>query len=156
MYLKFLLVDKTGKVVDNSEVSRVLVDGPAMLCAGASVDKGMGEFDLSIWYIGNCTLRNKLQWNFNRNLNLLIQEYAFENVICEMAAILSRPHCVKVPSLFHAECCYVARGIFVYDECKKLVDDSNVVFDICNQMCVCLVKRGLDILSVQHVPQSCW
>ena len=38
---------------------------------------------------------NKLQWNFNRNSNIFIQENAFENVVCEMASILSRPQCVK-------------------------------------------------------------
>ena len=30
---------------------------------------------------------NKLQWNFNRNSNIFIQENAFENVVCEMASI---------------------------------------------------------------------
>ena len=30
---------------------------------------------------------NKLQWNFNRNSNIFIQENTFENVICEMASI---------------------------------------------------------------------
>ena len=30
------------------------------------------------------TLRNKLQWNFNKNLNTFIRENAFENVVCEM------------------------------------------------------------------------
>ena len=38
---------------------------------------------------------NKLQWNFKQNSYILIQENAFENVVCEMAAILSQPHCVK-------------------------------------------------------------
>ena len=46
------------------------------------------------WNIVNWTLRNKLQWNFNRNSNIFIQENAFESV-CEMAAILSRPQCVR-------------------------------------------------------------
>ena len=41
------------------------------------------------------TLGNKLQWNLNRNLNIFIQENAFENVVWKMAAILSRPQCVK-------------------------------------------------------------
>ena len=41
------------------------------------------------------TLRNILQWNFNRNSDIFIQENAFESVICEMAAILSRPQCVN-------------------------------------------------------------
>ena len=40
-------------------------------------------------------LGKKLQWNFNRNSNIFIQENAFESVVCEMAAILSRPQCVK-------------------------------------------------------------
>ena len=37
------------------------------------------------------TLRNKLPWNFNRNSNIFIQENALEDVVCEMASILSRP-----------------------------------------------------------------
>ena len=45
--------------------------------------------------ITNWTLRNKLQWNFNRNSNNFIQENAFEVVVCEMAAILFRPECVN-------------------------------------------------------------
>ena len=38
---------------------------------------------------------NKLQWKLNRNSYNFIQEDAFENVVCEMAAILSRPQCVN-------------------------------------------------------------
>ena len=44
------------------------------------------------WNISNSNLRNKLQWNHKRNSYIFIQENAFENV-CEMAAILSQPHC---------------------------------------------------------------
>ena len=39
------------------------------------------------WNIVNGTLGNKLQWNFNRNSNIFIQEKAFENVVYEMASI---------------------------------------------------------------------
>ena len=42
-------------------------------------------------YRVNWILRNKLQGNFSRNSYIFIQENAFENVGCEMAAILSRP-----------------------------------------------------------------
>ena len=42
----------------------------------------------------NLTPRNIVQWNQNRNLYIFIQENAFENVVCEMAAILSQPQCV--------------------------------------------------------------
>ena len=49
------------------------------------------------WNIVDRTLGNKLQWNFNRNSNIFIQENAFENV-CEMASNLSRPQGVKLAS----------------------------------------------------------
>ena len=47
------------------------------------------------WVFGCWTLRNKLQWNFYRNSNIFIQENGLECVVCEMAAILSRPQCVN-------------------------------------------------------------
>ena len=37
----------------------------------------------------------KLQWNLKRNWYIFIQENAFENVVCEMAAIFSQPQCVS-------------------------------------------------------------
>ena len=42
------------------------------------------------WVIVNWILRNTLQWNFNQNTKLIIHENAFENIVCEVAAILSR------------------------------------------------------------------
>ena len=45
--------------------------------------------------IVNWTLRNKLQWNVTRNSYIFIKENPFENVVCEMASILSRPQCVN-------------------------------------------------------------
>ena len=39
------------------------------------------------WNMVNGTLRNKLQWNINRNSYIFIQENALENVVCEMASI---------------------------------------------------------------------
>ena len=46
------------------------------------------------WNIVNSNLRNKLQRILKRNSLIFIQENAFENMVCEMAAILSRPQCV--------------------------------------------------------------
>ena len=43
----------------------------------------------------NWTLGNKLQWNFNRNSYNFIEENAYENVVCETVAILSRTQYVK-------------------------------------------------------------
>ena len=36
----------------------------------------------------NWTLRKNLQWNSNQNTNTCIRENAFENAVCDMAAIL--------------------------------------------------------------------
>ena len=42
------------------------------------------------WVIVNWTLRNKLKWNYNQNTKFFIHENAFQDTVCEMAAILSR------------------------------------------------------------------
>ena len=46
------------------------------------------------WNIVNCTFRNKLQWNSNRNSNIFIQENAFENVVRRC-----RPSCLGLDVL---------------------------------------------------------
>ena len=48
------------------------------------------------WNIVDWNLRNRPQWNFNQNSNNFIQENAFENVVCEVASILSQPQCVNL------------------------------------------------------------
>ena len=55
---------------------------------------------LSIW-----TPMNKFQWNCNRNSNFFIHENAFENVVCEMIAILSRLQsvCGIIWAVFYSE-----------------------------------------------------
>ena len=45
------------------------------------------------------TIRNKLQWDLNRNSCIFIQENAFKNVVWKMATILSRPQCVNDMSI---------------------------------------------------------
>ena len=47
------------------------------------------------WNIVNWNLGNKFQWNLNRNSNIFIHENAIESVVCEMAAIMSRPQWVN-------------------------------------------------------------
>ena len=51
------------------------------------------------------TLRNKLQWNFNQNTKLFIDENASENIVCKMAAILSRERWVN--NSCHQIRCYI-------------------------------------------------
>ena len=38
---------------------------------------------------------------YHLNSNVFIQENAFENIVCEMAAILSRPQCVNTNTGLH-------------------------------------------------------
>ena len=47
------------------------------------------------WNIVNSTSRNKILWNLNRNSYVFIQDNAFENIVCKMVAISSRPQCVS-------------------------------------------------------------
>ena len=47
------------------------------------------------WNSVNTNLRDKFQWNRKQNSHIFIQENTFEKIVCEMAAILPRPHCVK-------------------------------------------------------------
>ena len=45
--------------------------------------------------IVNWSLRNKLQWTFNHNSHIFIQDNAFENVVWKITAILPRSQCIK-------------------------------------------------------------
>ena len=47
------------------------------------------------WHIVNWTLRSKLQWNFNRNSNIFIEENTIENVIWDFSTKLSSRRCVN-------------------------------------------------------------
>ena len=54
------------------------------------------------WLIVSWNLRNKLQWNLKRKTKRFIHENAFENVVCEMAVILSRgDELIFVSWIFH-------------------------------------------------------
>ena len=50
--------------------------------------------------LGCCQLdpKNKLQWNFVQNTKLFIHENAYENIVWEMAAILSWGRWVTIPT----------------------------------------------------------
>ena len=57
-------------------------------------DQATSHYLNQCWNIVNSTRRSKLQWNFNRNSNIFIEENTFEDVLCEMVSISSRPQCV--------------------------------------------------------------
>ena len=46
------------------------------------------------WSTVNWILGNKIQWNLNQSTAVFFQRYAFENIVCKMAIISSRPQCV--------------------------------------------------------------
>ena len=75
---------------------------------GLSLGRHQAHYRKQCWNIVNWTLRNKLQWNLNRNSYIFIHENAFENVVWKMAAILSRPQCVNtIMCQQHNESCAV-------------------------------------------------
>ena len=74
------------------------------------------------WSIVMWNIGNKLQWNLNKNSNIFIQENAFECVVFEMAAILSRPQCVK---LIKDSSPSRASYLF-YVHCRRMAPISNI------------------------------
>ena len=67
------------------------------------------------WNIVNWAPRNKHQWNVNRNSNIFLKKNAFENYVCEMAAILSQPQCVNVVGM-HA--CKEGKAVSLVSQSK--------------------------------------
>ena len=53
------------------------------------------------WLIANWSLRNELKWNLNQNKKNFVNENAFENVVYEMAATLSREKWVNEYMIQH-------------------------------------------------------
>ena len=98
------------------------------------------------WNIVNWTLRKKLQWNFNRNSNIFIEENMFENVVCEMSTIFSRPRCVKLcqkrfPSLSMQ---YQEAPIIAWlDEIIGMCFMQRSIFTRCNHICICHIGKLL-------------
>ena len=78
-------------------VTHICVDNLTVIGSENGLSPGRRQASIwnQCWNIVNWTLGNKLQWKFNQNSNIFIQENVFENVVCEMAFILSRPQCVK-------------------------------------------------------------
>ena len=71
--------------------------------------------------IVNWTRRNKLQWNSNKNTKIFIDENAFENVVWEVAAILSRGGWVNWRDSKHPRIDSIIR--WRSDTRKRLIDN---------------------------------
>ena len=57
---------------------------------------GANPLSESMLNIVNFTLRENLQWNVNGNSYIFIQENAFKNFVCRIAAILSQLQCIQL------------------------------------------------------------
>ena len=100
------------------------------------------------WNIVNWTLENTLQWNFNWNSSIFILENAFENVVCEMASILSWPQCVKNVFSSTISCVYLFSIKCKAD--KFWVPSQIVIFPSWN---VCFCRQHILNLSMLLTPE---
>ena len=48
-----------------------------------------------LWLVINWTFRNKIKWNLNRNTHIFFHDNSFENIVCNLTAILCRLWRVK-------------------------------------------------------------
>ena len=69
---------------------------------------------------------NKHQWNFNQNTKLFIHENASKNIVCEMAAILSRWRWVKGKWQCYTQgSCYVQNPMWYINTGKLSIWSNN-------------------------------
>ena len=117
------------------------------------------------WNIVNWTLGIKFQWNLNQNQYIFIQENAFENVVCEMAPISSRPQCVNSLALSFTRsgagtvvmkivtCIYTSQGIVglgfqivnhtIYWSYRKISNiRQNLMILILSCSCLCPIQSA--------------
>ena len=119
-------------------------------------------------YLNQChvivswNLRNKLQWNSNQNTKLFIHKNAFENTVCEMAAILSRKGWVnmdKVQSWLATQSSLAAVCLNFTSWVQQHWDQHNVhtciwtyTFScILSTNCLLIHQTQVDIWENQHV-----
>ena len=81
------------------------------------------------WNIVSLTLKNKLQWNVNRNSNIFIHENECENVVCEIAALLCRLHCVKL-AVCSSLLWYGSNQFYPMDVCQGHFTDIEEIIKI--------------------------
>ena len=90
------------------------------------------------WYIVNWTLGNTLQWNLNQNTNFSFHKSAFENIVCEMAAILFRGRWIKCP--------FVTSVSRIMMPCRYII----LFWPITHALYNCCVKINTSLLQIKH------
>ena len=99
--------------------THICVSKLTIIASANGLSPGRRYYLKQCWHIVNKTLRNKFQWNLNRNSDIFFQENAFENVVWKMGSILSRPQCVNnnqrrssfIDSVSHSLCLHPADDV---------------------------------------------
>ena len=97
------------------------------------------------WNVVNSNPMNKHHSNLKRNSYISIQESVFENAVCEMVTVLSRPQCANYIDKI------ILSGFFTYqfDECQS----SNAVKSMDNSQPICSCNQAA-LWKVQSVRPS--
>ena len=84
------------------------------------------------WNIVNWTLRNKLQWNLNRNSYIFIQENAFENVVWKMVVILCQPQCVNRADTLWNKAWHVFLQLYKIQYIPEFDENDDFFIEVCS------------------------
>ena len=102
--------------------------------------------------IVNCTLGNKLRWNFNGNSNISIHKNAFGNVVCEIVVFfVSASMCFKSRNMPYLQCLgtdfymlsiisYISTGAKSTPSLPSNKDSSWAVTVQCHRLICCFVN----------------
>ena len=106
----------------------------------------------------NWTLRNKLQWIFYRYSIIFIQENAFENVVCEMASILSRPQCVKCMNLASIGMPLAGHFVISWSTLLKRGGKLLALHMFCLRLCCCSMYHLITVMNkwIAFKNESAW
>ena len=112
------------------------------------------------WNIVNWTPGIKFQWNLNRNSYIFIHENVVDNVLWQMATILSRPQCVYTSMSKHVwqqrayPGCIPITLMKIYETLWNKVyqrTNKNTSQKLCERFALC----HDDVIKWKHFPR-CW
>ena len=107
---------------------------------------------------------NKFQWHFNQNLFFFIHENAFQYIVCETAAILSRPQYVNAIVMLNEHCYYELRNDslsgWLYNEYCIDRSCTNIRFNVWGAMIIFTAIRFFQsryfVRKIYEIIQSPW
>ena len=97
------------------------------------------------WLVVNWTIKSKLQWNFNRNSNIFLEENMFENDYCKIVVILFQHQCLKrhMPNTGFVNSIWI--GLYVLVKSMTTISHANTLLALCVESTVhCLGKYAVE------------